>query len=153
MPAGRPSDYTPELAALICERIASGQSVVDICDQEGMPHKSTVYDWLAKRPEFTDMYAQARERQADKYFAETIAIADETQTGIKTTMRADGSVETVSADMIEHRRLRVDTRKWAAARLSPKKYGDRLAAEVSGPNGGPLQITWLPSQPDTMDGK
>ena len=29
--------------------------------------------------------------------------------------------------MIEHRRLQVDARKWAAGKLAPKKYGDKLA--------------------------
>jgi len=29
-------------------------------------------------------------------------------------------------------RLRVDTRKWMAARLAPKKYGDRVSHDVQG---------------------
>ena len=29
-------------------------------------------------------------------------------------------------------RLRVDTRKWAAARLAPKKYGDHISHDVKG---------------------
>ena len=29
-------------------------------------------------------------------------------------------------------RLRVDTRKWAAARLAPKKYGDHISHHVKG---------------------
>src|SRR5262245_23405385 len=29
-------------------------------------------------------------------------------------------------------RLRVDTRKWAAARLAPKKYGDHMSHDVKG---------------------
>ena len=29
--------------------------------------------------------------------------------------------------------MRVDTRKWAAARLAPKKYGDRISHDVKGP--------------------
>ena len=132
MPAGRPSIYTPELAESICERIASGQSVVDICARPEMPAKSAVYDWLANRPAFADLYARARDRQADKYFAEIIAIADKTQVGVKTTTRGDGSIEIVEADMIEHRRLQVDARKWAASKLAPKKYGDRQPEAGSG---------------------
>lgn len=36
-------------------------------------------------------------------------------------------------------RLRIDARKWLASKLAPKKSGDKLAAEVSGPDGGPIQ--------------
>ena len=41
--------------------------------------------------------------------------------------------------MIEHRRLRIDARKWMLARALPKVYGDRLAAELTGKDGAPLQ--------------
>jgi len=33
--------------------------------------------------------------------------------------------------MIEHRRLRIDTRKWAAAKMAPKKYGEKSNADVN----------------------
>ena len=35
-------------------------------------------------------------------------------------------------------RLRVDTRKWVASKMKPKKYGDKV--ELSGPGGGPITI-------------
>ncbi len=86
------------------------------------------------------MYARAREDQADTLADEIVAIADEPAAGKKTTTKANGDVETVEGDMIEHRRLRVDARKWTAAKLKPKKYGERQA--LTGPDGeslfGPL---------------
>jgi hypothetical protein len=39
-------------------------------------------------------------------------------------------------------RLRVDARKWVAAKLLPKKYGDRIQQEVSGPDGGPIAVSF-----------
>lgn len=139
MPGGRPSDYTPELVTDICERIASGQDLIAICQDIGMPHRSTVYDWIAKRPDFADMYARARERQADKLFAEIVAIADDGSRDKITYIDEDGNVsERVDHDHINRSRLRVDARKWAASKLAPKKYGDRIAAEVTGADGGPI---------------
>jgi len=38
-------------------------------------------------------------------------------------------------------RLRVDSRKWLASKLAPKKYGEKVSAELSGPDGGPIQET------------
>lgn len=38
-------------------------------------------------------------------------------------------------------RLRIDTRKWLASKLKPKKYGDKI--EHSGPEGGPLVVQVL----------
>jgi hypothetical protein len=34
--------------------------------------------------------------------------------------------------IIQRDRLRIDTRKWMAARLAPKKYGDRVSHDVKG---------------------
>ncbi len=51
----------------------------------------------------------------DYLFDEIIEIADTPQLGTKKVIKPDGSVETTEGDMIEHRRLRIDARKWAWA--------------------------------------
>jgi hypothetical protein len=38
------------------------------------------------------------------------------------------------------RRIRVDTRKWIASKLKPKKYGDKI--ELGGDTNAPLIISW-----------
>jgi hypothetical protein len=54
--------------------------------------------------------------------------------------RAEVSYESkiVTADMIEHRKLRVETRKWMLARLARHVYGDKVQQEISGPDGAPI---------------
>jgi hypothetical protein len=54
-------------------------------------------------------------------------IADTPQIGIKTVQKPSGT-ETTHGDMIEYRRLQVDTRKWLLSKVLPKVYGDRLTA-------------------------
>lgn len=44
----------------------------------------------------------------------------------------------LNGEHVQRSRLRVDTRKWFAARLHPKKYGDKVTQEISGPGGGPV---------------
>jgi hypothetical protein len=39
--------------------------------------------------------------------------------------------------MVDRSRLMVDTRKWLLSKMFPKKYGDRVATELSGPDDGP----------------
>ena len=34
--------------------------------------------------------------------------------------------------MLEHRRLQIDSRKWLAAKLAPKKYGARSEHHITG---------------------
>ncbi len=130
---GRPSDFTSAVADAICERLADGESLKSICSSEGMPHRATVFRWLGAHAEFRDSYARAREAQADALFDEILDIANTPLTGEKTKVDKDGNVvEMTKADMIEHRRLQIDARKWIAAKLRPKVYGDKLDVDVTG---------------------
>lgn len=44
--------YSEELGAEICARVAAGESLMAICRDEGMPHRTSVRDWALKEPEF-----------------------------------------------------------------------------------------------------
>lgn len=127
----RPSLFSQDIANTICDRLAGGESLAAICSSSEMPCRSTVFKWLAEKPEFSDLYARAREAQADALADEIVHIADTPQIGSKTVSKATG-LEITEGDMIEHRRLQVDARKWMAAKLAPKKYGERLGVEHSG---------------------
>ena len=139
MPQGRPSDYTLETALEICARLAEGQSLRAICRDETMPDARTVFRWLEVDEDFRQQYARAREAQADALADEIVDIADTPQLGKKTKTTTDG-VEVTEGDMIEHRRLQVDARKWTAAKLRPKKYGERIDHSLTGRDGGPIII-------------
>ncbi len=110
---GRPTIRTPENAAAICERIANGESLRSICDDDKMPSKVAVLDWLNEDSTFATQYARAREEQADHYADEIIEIADVEKDAAKA-------------------RNRIDARKWKASKLKPKKYGDKLDLNHSG---------------------
>lgn len=126
----RQTEFKQTIADEICERIADGESLRKICESEDMPAKTTVFRWLADErfAAFRDQYARAREAQADVFFEEIIDIADD---GSNDTYQKDGA-ELTNHDVIARSRLRVDARKWAASKLAPKKYGEKLDLEHSG---------------------
>ncbi|WP_421413164.1 terminase small subunit protein [Agrobacterium tumefaciens] len=129
----RPSSYSAKAADTICERLAEGRSLNSICASDDMPHKATVFRWLSSHDEFRDQYARAREAQADVLFDEILDIANTPIEGTKTKLDKDGEVVEVSkGDMIEHRRLQIDARKWMAGKLRPKVYGDKLDVDLTG---------------------
>lgn len=127
MGIGRPSSYTPEIGDLICDRLANGESLRTICSGDDMPDRESVRRWLMANESFRGQYALAREAQADTLFDDVLEIADNVQIGETIKTKEDGTVEVVSGDMIQHRRLRVDARKWMAGKLRPKVYGDKVA--------------------------
>jgi len=123
---GRPSSYTSEVALAICTRLVDGESLRAICLSEDMPDRGTVFRWLETYEEFRSQYARAREAQADTLADEITHIADTPQIGVVRKITDDG-VEVTEEDMLGHRRLQIDARKWIAAKLKPKKYGEKLA--------------------------
>lgn len=130
MGAGRPTLYTPELAAEICAHIADGKSMRTICRQDHMPALSSIFLWISTNPEFSEQYAKARDMQADAMAEDMLDIAD--------TPPKMGERGIDSADVAD-KRLRIDTRKWIASKLKPKKYGDKVEQTVQGADGGPVQ--------------
>lgn len=119
---GRPSSYTKAMAARICDRLAEGESLRAICRTDGFPSIVSVMRWLDAFAPFRAQYARAREIQAETLAAEILDIADTPMLGTVETAKEWG-VEIKTADMIDHRRLQIDARKWIASKLKPKVYG------------------------------
>jgi hypothetical protein len=124
--AGRPSSYSEELAASILERLADGESLRSICDDEEMPDKSTVFRWLTANETFRDQYALAREAQADALFDDVLAIADDGRNDWMRRKFGDDERWVENGEALRRSQLRIDARKWMAGKLKPKKYGEKL---------------------------
>ncbi len=121
--------FKQETADLICERIACGESLRAILRDVNMPSMSTVLKWLDTMPAFVLQYARAREIQADTMADEIHEIADNPLIGQEKTFKSDGGIETKESDMLQHRRLQIDARKWLMGKMKPKKYGEIKAYE------------------------
>lgn len=140
---GRPTTYTPDLAAIILARVMAGESLRSICRDEDMPSRSTVHLWLAKDARFSDQYAKACEVRAEELFDEMFEIADDATNDWMIRGSGENATEVVNGENVQRSRLRIDTRKWALARMNPKKYGDRITNEVVGKDGGPIATTQI----------
>ncbi|MDP5216704.1 terminase small subunit protein [Ruegeria sp. 2205SS24-7] len=136
----RPSDYCEEIAGAICERLAEGESLREICRADDMPAKGTVFRWLAKHQEFQDQYARAREVQADAIFDEVLEIADDASNDWMERSGEEGVGWQINGEHIQRSKLRIDARKWMAGKLRPKVYGDKQTHELQGPGGGPIAV-------------
>jgi hypothetical protein len=120
---------SPAPIASASSSCASGCRMTEMVEEGGVsevPRKGEGRRWLRlSRP----VRARAREEQADKLFREIIEIADDASGDYVTT--SDGK-RIVDHENIQRSRLRVDARKWAAAKLAPKKYGDGVEHDVKG---------------------
>ncbi len=143
---GRPSLYTEALAAKLCTRLAEGKSLRSICRDDAMPAISTVMGWLfdGDHDDFPEQYARAREAQAVVSADVLVDFADDDSIDFRADK--DGKL-VVDHEHIQRSRLRVDARKWIAAKLLPKRYGDKL--QHTGEGGGPIRtevdLTGIPT--------
>jgi hypothetical protein len=115
--AGRPSIYSQDLADRILREYAKGRSVRDICGQDGMPDRETLWHWRLKDADFSAAFARAREANA-----ETIEdrIAD-----IEDKVLAE-EVNPQAANVV------LSSMRWRARVLHPNRFGDKAQVEHSG---------------------
>lgn len=147
--AGRPTTYTEELTAEILSRLAGGESMNAICKEDDMPSRQTVFLWLRTYPDFMNMYVIAKEEAADVYAEDIVDIADnevtqpliDPETKMPVLDKRGHVVRVKDNVSVNHARLRIDARKWVASKLKPKKYGDRVAQEITGKDGGPIEYS------------
>ena len=124
---GRPTDYTPELANIICERLSCGESLLRISKDDDMPHRHTVRRWLMgigvsqidpdELSRFSSNYALARQMYEENVFEE---LGD-----VKHDIRLDPQA-------IARAKLWSDNVKWILARMNRAKYGDKADINLGG---------------------
>jgi len=120
--------FTNELFDAICNEVAtSSLGLSQICKQNGTSSR-TFYKWVQDDESLMHKYVRAREEQADYLADEIIKLSDD-----KTGDMQEGEYGKVgNAANIQRSRLQVEARKWVAAKLKPKKYGDRVELENTG---------------------
>lgn len=109
--------YTHALGVEIARRMAEGETVNMIGQTAGYPAASTIYMWGTDSAHpFAEMYARARQLYAHKVAAEIVDLADA------------GEARMANVELL---RVRIDARKWAASKIAPKVYGDRVQQDTT----------------------
>lgn len=113
LPHGRPSLYTPELAAEICARMSKGETLTEICRDEHMPATRTVSGWKVPYPEFAADFGRARDDGFD-------AIAQRTRDTARGLAGSDTTHD------YQRDKLIIETDLKLLAKWDPRRYGDRV---------------------------
>lgn len=118
----------------ILDQISAGKSLRSICEQEGFPHFVTFLRWVREDEKLQSEYQIAMELRADVQHEEMFEIADDGRNDWMEITNKDGECIgwRVNGEAVARSKLRLDQRKWSAARMSPKKYGDKVDLNHSG---------------------
>ena len=123
---GPPFIYPPDHPCwlTIIDGIRNGGSLSLVLERNaGMPSGNLVRDRIAKDLDFQARYEKALQDRADRLAEEILEISDsEPPAGLEAA---------AMSAWVADKRLRVDARKWVAAKLQPKRYGDRIDVAVT----------------------
>ena len=126
---GRPTVYTEAIAVEICDRLAKGESLRRICEDDHLPIEGAVRMWVVMdREGFYTRYMQAREAQALKWSEEITEIIDESSNDILTN--PDGTTMQNNVG-VARARLRMDGRLHLMRMVVPRIFGDK-GAKIEG---------------------
>lgn len=136
---GRPSLKSPEIEAEIIERIANGEPMAAICRSEHMPEYRTVNEWMRTDEVFSAGVARAREAGHDRIAADCLEIADNaTNDWMERNEEGGDAGYRLNGEHVQRSKLRIETRLKLLKCWDPKRYGDKVQTELSGPDGGPI---------------
>jgi len=114
-----PQPFSQITVDLICQKIAEGGSITNVCKQPGFPSYNVLCQWRKQRPEIEKQLERAREDRAE-YLRDMVLCEAE---------RAESTKDPINAST-----LRVEAYKWAAgvdsAKYSPKA---KLEAHINTP--------------------
>lgn len=124
---GRPNEFWARRAL---KWVSGGGHLGEFAKQEGNPPWAVIAKWLQKDPDFRERYRGAREVGLTLLSEELVKIADEPDVQTRTITFADGTTQTVEEDNHNHRKLRIETRKWLLTKLS-EEYGERVRVDTT----------------------
>lgn len=114
-------EFSQALFDSVCELIADGKSVRSTCEMAGMPDRKTFYRWCKRTPELQHQYDQAYIDYEHSVLDDIVYIADTEPDPRKA-------------------KVRIDAREWDLKIRNRKRFGDKVAQELTGTDGSPLQV-------------
>jgi len=116
--------YSEKLCDLICQRIAKGDRLAEICGERDMPHFTTVYRWMKEHNDFRESYLFAKKARAEYYADKVISEAENAQGKTKD-----------EAPLIK---MLLDAYKWGAQVGNPGEYAPQK--KISGDIDNPVRF-------------
>lgn len=119
--------------AEICRRVARGQSMLSILTEgdRTLPSYDTALSWLTDYPDFADAYSKAQRARSDVLFEEALVISDDARNDWMARYGGENAGYALNGENIARSKLRVETRRWAASKLNPARYGEKTTIEGS----------------------
>jgi hypothetical protein len=122
--------YSEPLAIEICERISSGELLINICADEHLPTVRRVTQWLRGNQDFAALYKESINDRLTIFEEEVIKIADDASKDWRDVVRNGRSVRILDGDAIARAKLRVEVRLKHLRAYKPSIWGEQSTLNV-----------------------
>lgn len=131
---GRPSVCTPELLDEILERYRNGEMLSKICQDDHIPTRTTIYDWIDPKSDrfnkiFSDNFYKAQEVSGHLHHEKAISTLEDLN-----DMMLSGHIDKDFAKPLVQLRCKIADRYCKIAGLYNKRYNDRLEQQQAQEN-------------------
>lgn len=141
------AEFTPEQREAIIEKVITGLQdgipLAEMCREEGMPDRATIWRWAENDEELSQRIARARRIGFDVIAEEALEIADD---GSNDWMRRQGRDDdddapwALNGEHVQRSKLRIETRLKLLAKWDPKRYGEALQLKHADADGEKLDL-------------
>lgn len=135
---------TEELFLAVCDRLVEGEPLVLICADTSMPSRPQLMRYLYQNEKARETYYSARDMMAESLVEEANLIASDDSNDFSHDERGKRISHN---DVVQRARLKIDQLKWAATKMSPKRYGDKNTTEIQGNASMPVVLQVITGVP------
>jgi hypothetical protein len=122
--------FSEPLAIEICERVSSGELLIDICASEHLPTVRRTLQWIKESPEFAALYRDSISDRLTIFEEEVIKIADDAARDFRDVVRSGRPARVLDGDAIARAKLRVDVRFRHLKAFKPSLWGEQSTLNV-----------------------
>ena len=129
--AGRKRKCTPTIMRKIAERLAEGETLIDICKDPDVPSYRAITDAVLADEEVYEIYRRGRVLQGE-YYADVI-------NSLARSPLPDVDDQRKLHAEVNRRKLEIETLKWTTSRAQPHGVRDR---KEDAPQQQAITISW-----------
>jgi hypothetical protein len=116
--------YSDELAQEVCERIAVGELLINVCLEEHLPTMRRCNQWMREHTEFAQLYQSAINDRVNVFEEQVILIADDMRHDFRTVIKNGQEKRVPDPEMVARAKLRIEVRFRHLKAGRPAKWGD-----------------------------
>jgi hypothetical protein len=122
--------FSVPLAIEICERVSSGELLINMCADVHLPTVRRVTQWLRENNDFTLLYKESINDRLGIFEEEVIRIADDASRDFKEVVRNGRTVRVLDGDAIARAKLRVEVRLKHLRAYKPSLWNESSTLNV-----------------------